>query len=176
MRVPLFLARALRALALLLAVAASVAAPSAGAQSLAGVRARVWSSTPPLQGAVGTIYSLGGDTMHVSLNGQAAPVAVPLASVLRLQVSRGDRSDNVARWLRWGLLGGAVAGAAIGAARTTTAEAGASEGFCSEGGRCDHAVRYGLIGTAVGAIVGGIFGGITGTERWEEVSLPSRAR
>ncbi|HKG91046.1 MAG TPA: hypothetical protein VKA84_04070 [Gemmatimonadaceae bacterium] len=168
-----FLRRARWVLAALLALSSSAAAP-AGAQSLSGVRARLWSGQPPLQGAVGTIYSLGADTMLVTLDGHAAPVAVPLASVLRLQVSRRDRADNVARWLRWGLLGGAVAGVAYGASRSAESEGAVRDRGCSEGSRCDHAVRYGLGGTALGAIVGGIFGAATGTERWEEVRLPSR--
>ena len=155
----------------------TLTATPAAAQSLSGVRARLWSSAPPLQGAVGTIDSLGADSMHVTLEGRARPVAVPLASVLRLQVSRGDRAESVARGLRWGMLGGVVGGAIYGATRSVGIETtGAEEGFCAEGGRCDHAVRYGLVGVAIGAIAGGIFGAITGSERWDEVRLPSRVR
>ena len=159
-----------------LLLSSPLAAP-ASAQGLSGVRVRLWSSAPPLEGAVGTVSAVGADSMQVLLNGRAAPLAVPLASVLRLQVSRGDRADNVARWLRWGMLGGAVAGAAIGAARSPANEgAGAAPTGCGEGSRCDRAVRAGLVGLGIGAIVGGIFGGITGTERWEDVQLPSRVR
>ena len=171
--------RAALALAALLTISTISAPAPAAAQSLSGVRARLWSATPPLRGAVGTIYSVGADTMSMLLQGQPTPVGVPLASVLRLEVSRGDRADNVARWLRRGMLAGVVTGATYGALRSTGREGTVGDsdgGACSEGGRCDHAIRYGLGGLAAGAILGGIWGGITGREVWEEVRLPSRVR
>lgn len=84
----------------------------------AGARVRVWVPEPHRQmdGPArrqllrGTVQSVAADTLHLAIPGSTGTVAIPRASVRRLQLSRGEPSRIGSAFERavGGALGGAV--------------------------------------------------------------------
>ncbi len=93
------------------------------------------------------------------------PVVVPVASITRLEVSRGRRS-NWAEGAGIGLLVGAATGAIIGLASDPNC-GGFAPCFTAESLAAGLAVVFG----GVGGVIGLIIGASTTTERWVEVPL-----
>ena len=91
------------------------------------------------------------------------PVVVPVASITRLEVSRGRRS-NWAEGAGIGLLVGAATGAIVFGLAS-----GDCEGWCftAESAAAAGAVVFG----GLGGVIGLIAGASTTTERWVEVPL-----
>ena len=133
-----------------------------------GARVRVsvptFNPTTRLRGQarwVGTLVTLSADTLVLKPKDQSAPLAIPLASVTRLDVSRG-RVSCTGR----GILTGSLASLALGLGLLASA---------SPEDIGDAPPAAGLIFLAVftvpGAVIGGIVGSKVGGERWEPVPL-----
>ena len=155
----------MRAVTLILAV--SLLVPFAGVQaqgppSLApGTRIRV---TAPGAGAnklVGTFVGARTDTLLVRTRPGWTPQSIPLASVTRLDMSRGRKSLAGAGAGIGGVIG-AVSGAVVGAASCADA-------FLADPAQC--ALAGGLVVGAGGALLGAVVGALGKTDRWEEVPL-----
>ena len=121
-----------------------------------GSRVRVTAPECGLSGQAATFRALRADTLVLETT------ECPLASVTRLDVSRGQKSH-------------ALLGAGIGLA----AGALGAVVFCEvvEKGGCELAyddnatLKAALIVSAIGAVAGGIVGYFIKTDRWEEVPL-----
>ena len=112
-----------------------------------------------LRKEVGTLVRGDRDSVTVAITASGDTARFPLASLTRLEVTRGLKG-NAGRGAGIGFLTGAVIGAAIGAS-----EAG---DYCTPGG-CAALVGgvFGLGGLVLGAVVGATIK----TERWEELPL-----
>ncbi len=122
------------------------------------VRVTAWSVVPGRP--VGTIVSLGADTCVVALEGRAEPLMLPLASVTRLEVSRGQRSNVGKGALTGGLIGTAL-GLLVGGYVSTDPEFFGEDAF---------AKTVAVLG-GVGAGVGLLIGAMSRSDRWQEVPL-----
>jgi hypothetical protein len=104
---------------------------------------------------VGTLTALSGDTMQVTADGGAAPVALPLGSIEWVDMSVGRRSagKRFVRGAGYGLLFGAVAGGAIGIA---SGDDPADEflAFTAPEKAAILGIGFGAIGVVVGGLVG----------------------
>lgn len=109
---------------------------------------------------VGSVVTLGADTCVLEVEGRAEQLALPLTSLTRLEVSRGQ-SSMWAQGMGIGFLLGATLGAVVG---LTAAES------WDVGGEAAAAALAGLIGVP-GAFVGLAVGASTKKERWESVPL-----
>lgn len=115
---------------------------------------------------VGTVDRATPDTLVVhGLTPAAADTvwAIPLAAISSLQVSTGTHS-NVGKGFGYGLLGGGLAGAVIGALSCSHDDLLGSAG-CAK--------VLGVLGAGAGAVVGLIVGAVSRSDTWEEVGLPS---
>ncbi len=117
---------------------------------------------------VGTLVAVSADTVVLEVEGRADPLALPLASVTSLEVSRGQKS-RVGKGALIGGVVGAVIGGVLGAV---------SIGICQSPDNT-HFVPCWLnipivagLGGAVGAGVGAGIGAASGpADRWETVPL-----
>lgn len=126
-----------------------------------GARIHVWTSE--MSKVTGRVEAMTSDTLVFRADTQTASVSIPLAALLRLDVSRGFLSRKASAWTR------AKWGAAIGA----------GSGAISLG--LQHNQVQGGVGpahaAALGAWSGGLFGGSIGAlvgarrpmEKWERV-------
>jgi len=104
-----------------------VSAAGLAAQKVApGARVRVTSATLGHNPTVCRVLAVGADTLTLAAGAKAAPFAVSLAQVGKLEVSRGWKS-KAGKYAAIGGLAGAVLGAAGGSA------AGSGEP-CNDGG------------------------------------------
>ncbi len=123
---------------------------------------------------VGTVVTFVADTLVLKLEGQST-WAVPLASMKKLEVSRG-RKSNVGKGAGRGFLIGAALGVTVGALTGggfgdcdfthDTDSGGCSAQFALVGG-----LAFGLLGAGIGAIAGGANPG----EEWQEVPVEKPA-
>ncbi len=152
------------------------------AQEQVSVGARVRITAPYLskRPLVGTVVTAGADTLKVRLESNAIPLAIPLGSVTRLDVSSGKKR-NAGKGALIGLFVGGVAGAVVWAAygerelvsRRSDEEflffSSTSDWFSCTIGGCAA-----FLG-GVGLVVGNVLGGIIKTEKWKPVSLERMA-
>jgi hypothetical protein len=133
-----------------------------------GARVRVWvpDAYPQDQGPWrrqqlrGTVAELSGDTLRLSVPGTDGTLAVPRASIRRLDVSKGKPSRAATAFER------AVTFALVGAV---------TFGIDHElTGPNDSGVdwREARLGAAWGAGIGAVVGFVWPTERWRRVRLP----
>ncbi|MEP6689798.1 MAG: hypothetical protein ABJD07_01510, partial [Gemmatimonadaceae bacterium] len=116
------------------------------------------------------VTALGRDTLALRPLHVTGDVAVPLASLTRLEVKRGSHANalSVIAGVTFGALGGALLGVFVG----PVIECG---GSCS--GRGEFAGLGGALGgLALGGLAGAIGGGILGSHsrvpNWAPVPLP----
>ncbi len=131
-----------------------------------GKRVRVSAPELDLRKQVATIVSVDADTLTVEINGWVAPVAIPTASVTRLEVRRRRSGSRVWKGAGLGFLAGAVVGGVSGYLL-------AHEGSTNSNG------DYGPLGAVAGGVLGGGVGALIGAlvavgDRWESVPLPIR--
>ena len=123
---------------------------------------------------IGTIVEKRPETWIVGFdNPDVEPLEVPLATVNRLEVSRGLQR-NISRGLGYGALAGSVVGVLMGFVVgdddcSREREAGS---FCLEvmsaGDKAAvFGFTFGLLGGAIGAV-----SGLSPSEKWEEAVLP----
>jgi hypothetical protein len=124
-----------------------------------GVRVRITAPDLDHSRLIGEVERVDRDTLVINI--EASQIAVPMASVNRIEISRGIKSNTLRGVLYGGLAGGLVGG-------TATAASNDSE-----------SLFYGMdifIGTAIGMVIGAGSGALIGwgvqTEHWEEQPLP----
>lgn len=153
----------MRRLALVIAALAGIPSAAAVAQAAGlhpGQRVRVTSAAEAAPVRTGVIETIDRHTLHLRTAGDTVATAIPMASIARVQVSRGRHS----KWLTGlaiGMGAGAVGGAILG---------GSSEDdllFSSGDKAVIGAVGFGVLGGAVGVVAGAL----TKTERWETVPV-----
>lgn len=112
---------------------------------------------------VGTLIALKSDTLVLNVKGQTTPLAVPFASVSKLEVSKGQKR-SARKGAGRGFLIGACCGILVGAGAGT----GSSE---SEG----MFLAIPVLGGG-GGIIGALIGTFIGAEadHWEPAPLPVR--
>jgi hypothetical protein len=169
----------MRALRTVLSVASALIGLTSGPRALGaqfpaevqvGARVRLWlpeahrQAEGPARRQLlrGTIDALSGDTLRLAVPGAVGALAIPRASVRRLEVSRGRPSRPVSAAERavGGAIGGAVSWALLNDPRRT-------------GGphyRTDW--RAAGVGAAWGAGIGALTGLLFPYERWRRVRLP----
>ncbi len=112
---------------------------------------------------VGTVMTANADTLFLKIDNQPEPVilSVPVASLKKLEVSRGKNSKT-GSVAGIGFLVGAIAGAALGY-------------HADERGNDLAPEHAALIGAGYGGLIGILIGAATGSrmrgDRWEEVTL-----
>ena len=137
-------------------LAAQVSAPVA-----VGDRVRV--GTISGQVRIGLLNAVTSDALELDDDRDGQRVSIPLPSVSRFEVSRGEGSKAVT-----GLLVGGLGGLAVGALLCSTTDT------CSI--VSDNDARGGVIGIsgAVGVLLGALAGSTIRTDRWEEVPVGPR--
>ncbi len=145
---------------ILMAIAGSAHAQTEDTQNVSvgdKVRVRARTLYSPV---VGAVTGLNTDTLHIRIRREAAALAIPLAEITRIEVSRGRRS-NFLRGIALGGLVGAFAGASIGLATSQNSILSPTE----------QAGALGAIGAGAGALIGGIIGAASSGDRWVVVQL-----
>ncbi len=84
-----------------------------------GDRVRVAAPTEVSGRFVGTVMEIGADTCVLAVEGRAEPLALPLASVTKFEVVRGQQSWGWWKGALIGLFGGAALGGGIALPRPT---------------------------------------------------------
>jgi hypothetical protein len=123
---------------------------------------------------VGTLRSVGADSVRVQLAGADAPESLPWTVVSRMDVSHGVNTPLKIVAMSVGAVGGGVLGA-LAADGLMTDECHTSGGIreCEEGG--SDGVVLGTVGILVGAAAGAGLGKlVAGRERWTETVFPRR--
>jgi hypothetical protein len=134
-----------------------------------GTRIRVWMPEPrrqaegPLRRQLlrGTVAAFSSDTLRLSVPGAIGTLAIPRASVRRIEVSRG-LSRPASAFER--AVGGAIAGAASWASLNDPRRRGGPHY------RTDW--RAAGVGASWGAGVGALGGFLWPSERWRRVRMP----
>lgn len=143
-----------------------------------GARVRVTASPTTIRPSryIGTVMAVNADTLVLKTYDQSVSLLMlPLASMTRIQVSRGrvSRGVNVLKGMGIGLLSGAVFGAIVGYATGVNGDYEDDSdcaGICPET-REDVAVISAVLFSGPGLIVGGLMGLLWDNERWKEVPL-----
>jgi hypothetical protein len=133
------------------------------AQVEAGSRVRVTTAPATPGRRIGRLVSLDTDTLRWSRWDTTSVIAVPVASVARLERSTGRRS-NTGRGAMIGGLIGAGFGLFVGVGASTD-----NSGFLDVGVE-EIAALTGIFGAA-GAGVGALIGSLSTRDRWEPVPL-----
>jgi hypothetical protein len=118
---------------------------------------------------VGTLSVLTAQVVTLRMEGTATEFAVPLDSVIKLEVHRGRRARTGRGALIGSIVGvasGAIVGVAVAKGPSTCEDLGWPEPC---GARL--ALTGGLLFGASGALVGTVIGALIKTDRWEEVPL-----
>ena len=126
-----------------------------------GQRVRVTAPDCGVRRQTTTVEVLRGDSFALprDTNRSSNPINhCPLASVTRLEVSRGRKSHSLE-----GLGLGWLVGAGVGAAVSDCDPSSSTQDIC-------EAVPI-AVGASVGLFIGTIFGALIKTERWEDVPL-----
>ncbi|MGD2217081.1 MAG: hypothetical protein PVJ64_10000 [Gemmatimonadales bacterium] len=125
------------------------------------VRAEHWKSS----WWVGTVAALGSDTLVVRREDSTDTLAFPIATIGKLEVSRG-RKSNFLPGLAYGALGGALFFGSIGLLSGDDPE----DSFIRLTA-ADKALIGAAFGAGLGAVLGGFFGAVSHRDRWESVPL-----
>ncbi len=136
-------------------------------QADSGSRVRITVHKPEKHSLVGTLVSADADSLRFTTD-TGGVVAVPVASVSRLERSRGRRSNAGRGALTFGLIGGA-AGLVLG-----IAAAADNTGWGIDFGP-EAVVGATVLMGATGAGLGALIGAASKGERWEPVTAPGRA-
>ena len=123
---------------------------------------------------IGTFVSWDGDTLHLDAEGRTSPqvyaLNVPRSSIIRLDVSRGQKS-NAELGATIGVLAGGALGGLVGLALFEEPEP--CEGLCFNFGPENKGGAF-LLGAVVGGLIVGAVGFLAGSvesDVWKEVPL-----
>ena len=127
------------------------------------VGARIRVSTTEVRELTGRVEALTSDTLVLRPDGQAAAVTIPVATFIRIDISRGilSRKKSAWRFAKWGALIGAVPGVISLGLQHEQVGGGSSVAKAAALG----AWSGGLFGGLIGAVVGAMHQG----ENWERV-------
>jgi hypothetical protein len=133
------------------------------AQADSGVRIRVTTDIPRQKPWVGTLISAGSDSVRIRPK-EGGVVSVPSASIVRVEQSRGRRSNSGKGAVTGAIIGGGI-GLILGIAASSE-EADYVE--IGPGGVVAATALFAAGGTGLGALIG------SGShrERWEPITLP----
>jgi hypothetical protein len=146
--------------------AASGRAQPADSSLHRGARIRVTASVREPGRFTGTLLRVDQDSLHLETRNGA--FVIPRSRITRIEVSRGQKSA-LGKGLKWGFLGGALAGAVVSTLVCTTNTCQFIEGPDAPGVWIPLGTA---IGAAGGTIVGLVIGALSHTERWERLSAP----
>lgn len=118
-----------------------------------GMRTRVLSPALGGQMQIGTVEGVTGDTLRFLRTDGVGPVSLTPSEINTIEVSGGTHTAK-AKWGIIGFLGGAAAGAMIGAATYRP---------CTGSFACIGDVGGRPMAVGVGAVLGSLAGGIVGT-------------
>lgn len=126
-----------------------------------GARIRVWTSD--MRKFTGRVEALTSDILVLQPDGQTASVSMPVATLIRIEISRGllSRKNSAWRHAKWGAVIGAVPGAISLGLQHEQVGGGSSVAKATALG----AWSGGLFGGLIGAVVGAAHPG----ENWERV-------
>ncbi len=160
-----------RSLLLVAAVVVETSACAANTHVGLGTRVRISASEVSSDRLVGEVSSLGDDTVTLRLDESMALQPVPLASVERIEVSRGFARGNPVL-----ILAGAAIGTAVGVAVAVPIWSEDCDEQAQVRVSCDlnhmGAVMAIIVHMSVGAIAGWLVGvPFFKTERWKQVPL-----
>ncbi len=156
-------------LSLLFLLPGNLLAQQDSQQILPGVRVRLWAPELRIQKLVGKIVSVDADTLRLNIMDQTAPLAIPISSVTKFEVSRGKSSG--ARVLSGvggaglGFLGGAIVGGGIGGIWSENKYPNSHEGNGL------GIFMGGIIGGGLGTLIGAVIGVQHPPERWQQAPL-----
>jgi hypothetical protein len=123
-----------------------------------GTRIRITAPAAGLEQRIGRLTAIGREALEFEPEGQLQSWTVPIASVTRLEVGRGRKSNSY-----WGAVIGAGAGLVWATFRAIEE---------CPGPLCEEQVALGsMLCTGGGAIIGSVIGLAIRTDRWEEVPL-----
>lgn len=148
------------ALLLIATRAGAQAAPEADPVVQSGSRVRII-SMDSLR-VIGRVETINDERLLVQ-RGQGASVAVPIASIRSVEISRGYRS----RAAKGALIGGLSTGAAVAVLVFAGTDPDDSE-------REEEALILGTLATLPGAAIGTLVGYLTSPERWVRAVVPGR--
>jgi hypothetical protein len=154
---------------LLAALALTLVASPAHAQLselTVGTRVRMQAPSAVAGRLTGVVLVRSADSVTVSRN-NAAPLAVPIAALTSLEISRG-KSHGRGAWT--GALWGGGSMFALGLVIPPEETCSSATGRCETDTRAESALFAGLGGAMIGALIGGI----VGSERWDRATLPAR--
>lgn len=134
-----------------------------------GDRVRVTARNIDPDPLVGTLVALGADTCVLEVKSRAEPLALPLASVTKLEVSR-ERRSKAGIGATVGFIGGALAGAVIAIA-SLDEECGVLSPDCDLNEDLESIAPAAVLGGLAGIGVGVLVGSVLKVDRWEEVPL-----
>jgi hypothetical protein len=133
-----------------------------------GDRVRVTAPTIDPDMFVGTLVAMGADTCVLEVEGRAEQLALPLASVEKLEVSLGQKTKA-------GQYAGAYALAGLAAGLGVAAAVCRDEGCVTNAGNMAGYFTVALVaaGAGVGALVGAGIGSAIEVDDWAVVDLQS---
>lgn len=139
-----------------------------GADLPRGTRVRV-TTIAPAPRVVGSLVAVDGDSVRI-VKSHRDTVALPLASVTRLESSAGRRPN----YGKGAVIGGGV-GLAVGLGLGAVGN-GLAEGLCETPSGCGNLGQSlaigGTVGAGVGAGVGVLLAAVFKGERWQPVTRP----
>lgn len=127
------------------------------------------SGQPASHGQSGILIYVDGDTLSMYASDRQSPVAIPVSSITRLEVYRGQKGSvgGAAKGAGIGALLGAALGAAVGG--TTEAIFGGMLGRKRDYG--DAVAEGATRGVVEGAFTGAMIGAAAGDAVWHEVTV-----
>jgi len=131
-----------------------------------GDRVRIKALSVSWRPLAGSIVTLNADSLILKLDKEDIPLAIPHASVTKLEVSRG-KERNAGKGAGIGLLIGAGVGALAGISAGDDCSSG--QFLCFSGPQ--KALILGVEGGGIGFLSGAFIGFFILTNRWEEVPL-----
>lgn len=158
-------------LAVLITFVMACAAATA-AQVNPGARVRVLLKPPSGTAIVGTLDTLGTDSLRLHRGGETGVVAIPLREISGLEVSAGQHS-HTSTGIKIGVLLGTGAGLAFALANQEKCNNLFLSNVCNTANTWVFVAIPigGLVGTGLGAVVGSAFH----SERWKKVAPPHLA-
>jgi len=136
-----------------------------------GLRALIIAPSVSTHRLLGTIVTVDADTLTLRIKNQAAPLAIPIASVAKLYVSSG-RKRHLLKGAAIGGLSGVGLGAIVGLARYSDDPPNSIVFTLSKEQKVFAlAIALGGVGLIVGTMIGGLAGDAGGDEIWQPVLL-----